>query len=329
MGVTVQSHHHHRFIFSKMDLLDTKILTLFLLLVVTFVIGVATLPLRKVLGLQSVAGGARQLVTSFLLYFGGGVMIYVCMLHILPEISEQLEGTGPAYLPQLLVCCGFFLIYLIEELVEFVLARCRSQDPVHKDGGLQGASEEQAAKPAKSIKLKDFFTILALSLHSLFEGLAIGLEESIDDVWTFFIAIASHKFVVSFCVSLEMQQSGTRLPMFLTYLSVFSLMSPLGEAIGIVLTESGGSGVDDAIIASLQGLAAGTLLYVAMFEILSRERANQVSGLLQLLGICTGFAAMIGIESVASEPEEDKSGALRLCRSALASLHSGLVTIAS
>ena len=72
-------------------------------------------------------------------------------------------------------------------------------------------------------------------------------------------------------------------------------MSPLGEAIGIVLTgyesfhmsyvssilkcllsESGGSGVDDAIIASLQGLAAGTLLYVAMFEILSRERANQV-----------------------------------------------------
>ena len=71
-----------------------------------------------------------------------------------------------------------------------------------------------------------------------------------------FPAIASHKFVVSFCVSLEMQQSGTRLPMFLTYLSVFrsveggdvsskgtciyifvfSLMSPLGEAIGIVLT---------------------------------------------------------------------------------------------
>ena len=46
---------------------------------------------RKVLGLQSVAGGARQLVTSFLLCFGGGVMIYVCMLHILPEISEQLE----------------------------------------------------------------------------------------------------------------------------------------------------------------------------------------------------------------------------------------------
>ena len=40
-----------------------------------------------------------------------------------------------------------------------------------------------------------FFVVLALSLHSLFEGLAIGLEESIDDVWTFFIGrtIACYK----------------------------------------------------------------------------------------------------------------------------------------
>ena len=40
-----------------------------------------------------------------------------------------------------------------------------------------------------------FFVVLALSLHSLFEGLAIGLEESIDDVWTFFIGriIARYK----------------------------------------------------------------------------------------------------------------------------------------
>ena len=130
----------------------------------------------------------------------------------------------------------------------------------------------------------------------------IILRFSIDN-----IAIASHKFVVSFCVCLEMQQSGTRLPMFFTYLSVFSLMSPLGEAIGIILTESGGSGVGDDIVASLQGLAAGTLLYVAMFEILSRERANNVSGLVQLLGICSGFAFMILVETFAAEPEEQEA----------------------
>ena len=54
------------------------------------------------------------------------------MLHILPEISEQLEQTAEKInfrgLPQLLVCCGFFLIYLMEELVQFVLARIRPSE---------------------------------------------------------------------------------------------------------------------------------------------------------------------------------------------------------
>ena len=49
-------------------------------------------------------------------------------------------------------------------------------------------------------------------------------------------AIASHKFVVSFCVCLELQQSGTRRGMFFTYLAVFSLMSPLGSAIGTLIS---------------------------------------------------------------------------------------------
>ena len=43
------------------------------------------------------------------------------MLHILPEISEQLEQTAERInfqgLPQLLVCCGFFLILVIEQWV--------------------------------------------------------------------------------------------------------------------------------------------------------------------------------------------------------------------
>ena len=54
------------------------------------------------------------------------------MLHILPEISEQLEQTAERInfqgLPQLLVCCGFFPIYLMEELVQFVLARIRPSE---------------------------------------------------------------------------------------------------------------------------------------------------------------------------------------------------------
>ena len=38
---------------------------------------------------------------------------------------------------------------------------------------------------AKS-SLRDFFTVLALSLHAVFEGLAVGLEDETKDVWMLF-----------------------------------------------------------------------------------------------------------------------------------------------
>ena len=47
------------------------------------------------------------------------------MLHILPEISEELAETGEElgieFLPHLILCSGFFLIYLVEEVVELVI----------------------------------------------------------------------------------------------------------------------------------------------------------------------------------------------------------------
>lgn len=46
----------------------------------------------------------------------------------------------------------------------------------------------------------------------------------------------------------------------------------------------------------LQGMAAGTLLYVVFFEVLARERNNQHSGVWQLVAIIAGFALMFGLQ---------------------------------
>ena len=35
--------------------------------------------------------------------------------------------------------------------------------------------------------LRDFFTVLALSFHAVFEGLAVGLESSSSDIWILFV----------------------------------------------------------------------------------------------------------------------------------------------
>lgn len=46
----------------------------------------------------------------------------------------------------------------------------------------------------------------------------------------------------------------------------------------------------------LQGLAAGTLIYVAFFEVMERERSKSSVKLLQWGTLLLGFLAMIGLE---------------------------------
>ena len=109
-------------------------------------------------------------------------------------------------------------------------------------------------------------------------------------------AIAFHKFVIIFCVCLELQQNGTKRFIFFSYLTVFSLISSMGIGIGIIITHLQAGSVPGEVTASLQGVAAGTILYVVMFEVLNRERAKHVPGLLQLLGIMMGFGVLLLIE---------------------------------
>ena len=44
------------------------------------------------------------------------------------------------------------------------------------------------------IALRDFFTVLALSFHSVFEGLAIGLEKK-SDIWILFLGKNIRKII--------------------------------------------------------------------------------------------------------------------------------------
>ena len=79
----------------------------------------------------------RQTVaTSFLLCFGGGVLLSTAMLHILPETIETLSGPGQQmnieFLPQLVLCSGFFLIYIVEELVDLILGSLHHSESIHK-----------------------------------------------------------------------------------------------------------------------------------------------------------------------------------------------------
>ena len=111
------------------------------------------------------------------------------------------------------------------------------------------------------------------------------------------LAIAAHKFVMSFCVGLELYIAKTRFIIYAIYLLVFAIMSPIGIGIGIAITKMGDNETAYYIcVAVLQALAGGTLLYVVAFEVLERERSKSVSGLVQLFFVILGFSVMTTVE---------------------------------
>ena len=87
--------------------------------------------------------------------------------------------------------------------------------------------------------LRGFLVVLAISLHAVFEGIAMGLTNSISSVWFLLFAISCHKYVISFCISLQFITSGVRPLISVIYVATFSFISPIGAAIGIALSETG------------------------------------------------------------------------------------------
>ncbi len=47
---------------------------------------------------------------------------------------------------------------------------------------------------SSSSAIRDFFTVLALSFHAVFEGLAVGLEDTNTGVWTLFTGMNKKKY---------------------------------------------------------------------------------------------------------------------------------------
>lgn len=78
------------------------------------------------------------------------------------------------------------------------------------------------------------------------------------------------------------------------YVTVFAVMSPLGIGIGILVIEA--QLEDGAFIqAVLEGLAAGTFVYITFLEILPHELNSPERPLLKVLFLLCGFSVMAGL----------------------------------
>ncbi|XP_054710551.1 zinc transporter ZIP1-like [Uloborus diversus] len=324
------------------SLLISQIVCIILLLVGTFFFGTLPIFVKKYLFACDCVGAtcknsckARKgkLITAFLIYFGGGVLLGTCLLHLLPESREGFEehhGNSSVVeeadddhhehfpLPEFIVCCGFFAVYLFEEIVHFFLgghthvptetkairsfsrsSSCASPDARLSISDHHKLPTTMKVEPANNseVGLTEKFsvaallTVAALSFHSLFEGFAVGLRPDAVSTWVVFAAISVHKYVIAFVVGLEVLADGGKNIQVYVYMTVFSLMSPLGMGIAMI-TQSNVEDSNPLTVSVLNAIATGTLLYVTFFEILQREENKDISTWIQLIATASGFALM-------------------------------------
>lgn len=203
-----------------------------------------------------------SLMVNILLCFGGGVLIATTFLHLLPDISmtidwlkqEGLISDMGFSLPELLMMAGFFLIYLVEEIVHNYLHR--HQRKVKKEIEDKNAVTNSYNKSVDSTvevpqnhghghshiiplphsededmlvsSLRGLLIVLALSIHELFEGFAVGLQKSSKGVYFMFAAVSAHKYVIAFCIGIELIVQRTKPWLALLYVLIYSAVSAIG-----------------------------------------------------------------------------------------------------
>ncbi|KAG7232829.1 hypothetical protein INR49_008059 [Caranx melampygus] len=210
-------------------------------------------------------------------------------------------------LPEFIMAAGFFTVLILEKLVLNCREMGGAQDeraPLlsdNRNGHAHGPSPDlessghhvhvdfQAHSPFRS-----FMLFLSLSLHSVFEGLAIGLQNTDSKVLEICIAILVHKSIIVFSLSVKLVQSAVRPLWVVAYIGVFAMMSPLGIAIGISVMEAQLE-AGALIQAVLEGLAAGTFIYITFLEILPHELNSPGQQLLKVLFILLGFSIMAAL----------------------------------
>lgn len=168
-------------------------------------------------------------------------------------------------------------------------------EAVHGSGGHSHAH----AIPSSVSSATAIVLFVALSFHSIMEGIAVGLSTSHAALYGLLIALLSHKVVDTFSLGAVIvaaaKSSGSLYSAsfkthFFVQIAAFSLSTPIGILIGTALGHSLPAAASGCVLSA----TAGTFLYVALVEMIAKEFESSVS-VSKCAAIVAGYVFMIGL----------------------------------
>lgn len=265
--------------------------------------------------------------------FGGGVFLATCFNALLPAVRDkvgdvfkklQIDSDYP--LAETMMMLGFFLTVFVEQAI----LTFKKEKPSFIDletfnaGGSEAGSDSEydtpfisAARgspggssgrhshghqhghfsPAELVgagPLRLASLVLALSAHSVFEGLALGLQEDSAKLGSLFLGVAVHETLAAIALGVSVAKASLGMKDAAKLGVTVSLMIPLGIVVGMGI-ESTQTLAGSIVSVVLQGLAAGTFLFVTFFEILSQELDDKQDRLLKVLFLVLGYTVLAAL----------------------------------
>ena len=131
-----------------------------------------------------------------------------------------------------------------------------------------------------------FILMLALSVHSVFEGLALGMAKDMTSTLDMVIAICIHKGAAGTSLGISLVKTfPDNFRLCRQMILIFALATPLGVGIGMAVVKAGD--IYDIIFSSL---AAGSFLYIACSEVIIEEFSIPGNRYWKLLAFLLGAA---------------------------------------
>eukprot|EP00030_Apusomonadida_sp_AF-17_P001108 a179508_55.p1 GENE.a179508_55~~a179508_55.p1 ORF type:complete len:343 (+),score=113.88 a179508_55:71-1030(+) len=220
----------------------------------------------------------------------GGVFAAAGLLHMLPEAEASLRESfvSPNFPLGSLLCLFGILLPLYIERVLFDNVP-RSDGHVEPERGLQGQvvshighghdhhlltlmePEHGAQGGPHRNPLLPYMMALLLSIHSLIEGVALGVDDTRAGATMIFLAIFAHKSLAAFSLGVTLTRADMSTKRFAHVMTSFSLMTPMGGLIGLMASASVTGAFQSLLSDVVTCIAAGTFVYIALLEILIEE----------------------------------------------------------
>ena len=216
-----------------------------------------------------------------MLGFAAGMMLAAASFSLLlPGLDAAQEITGSALLGSGIVVVGLALGVLLMLGLDYFVPH------MHQELGAQGPEYKRLNGV--------WLFVLAIILHNLPEGMAIGVSFSQGDMTVglpLTTAIAIQDIPEGLAVALALRAIGMSPGRAVLLAAASGLMEPLGAIVGVGMS----SGMALAYPASL-GLAAGAMIFVVSHEVIPETHRNGHQTF-ATIGLMVGFAVMMFLDT--------------------------------